>query len=305
MPISPVERFHIQATLSRLGNNPQAASERFFTVLFRLAPETKALFSGSSNRRMTKYTAMLSTFNKLKAVERIAPALIALGKRHQQYGVDAAWLQAGRSALLASLEAVEDGGLSSKEKASWEMALDEVLPLLEQGLGDSSNGLETASPSDPSDQPAIRDPQLLEALGGESAIYDIHLDFYRRFFEDDWLGRFFSGKHETLLAKRQTEFLIACMGGPNHYPGETPAIVHLHMFLTEEMLEIREIYLRAAILRAGISEDLCTRWLAVDRAFNSGIAKQSPDECVMRCKGQMPIIVPRPPGYKMPKVDAV
>jgi hemoglobin len=137
-------------------------------------------------------------------------------------------------------------------------------------------------------------------VGGYDAIYRIHLRFYEMMFEEPWLGRFFWGKHEGVLARKQTDFLVACLGGPHEYRGETPAIAHLHMFITEEMLDVRESLLRRAMAEAGLETALQGRWLRIDNAFRAAVAKRSPDECVMRCVGQVPIVAKRPADYRPP-----
>ena len=91
--------------------------------------------------------------------------------------------------------------------------------------------------------------------------------------------------------------MVAAFNGPNHYSGDTPAFVHMHMFITAEMADLCEQLLRQAILAQGLSATIADRWLKVDQSFRPGIVKQSIDECVMKCVGQFPLTAKKPAGY--------
>lgn len=107
-------------------------------------------------------------------------------------------------------------------------------------------------------------------------------------------GYFFGGKHRDVLREKQTQFMVAAFGGPNRYVGDTPAFVHMHMYIAEDMSDLRERMLRQEILDEGLGEQIADRWLKVDRAFRHGIVKKSVDECVMKCPGQRPIVARKP-----------
>lgn len=94
--------------------------------------------------------------------------------------------------------------------------------------------------------------------------------------------------------------MTAAFNGPNNYSGDTPAFVHMHMFITDEMADIRETLLRKAILAEGLSATIADRWLAVDQSFRRAIVKKSVDECVLKCAGQMPVVAEKPTNYTAP-----
>jgi hypothetical protein len=85
--------------------------------------------------------------------------------------------------------------------------------------------------------------------------------------------------------------MVGAFGGENLYKGDTPAFAHMHMFITDEMLDVRQEVLRKAILDEGLGEDIAAYWLQVDDSFRSGIVKKSVDECVMKCFGQFPVVI--------------
>lgn len=94
--------------------------------------------------------------------------------------------------------------------------------------------------------------------------------------------------------------MIAAFNGPNNYTGDTPAFVHMHMFITDEMLAVRNTLLKEAILAEGLSESIADRWLSVDHSFWRAIVKKSVDECVLKCVGQLPVVAKKPANYIAP-----
>ncbi len=65
--------------------------------------------------------------------------------------------------------------------------------------------------------------------------------------------------------------------GLTSIPGDTPAFIHMHMFITDEMADLREQILKQAILDEGLSSSIANRWLKVDESFRPGIVKKSID----------------------------
>jgi hypothetical protein len=88
--------------------------------------------------------------------------------------------------------------------------------------------------------------------------------------------------------------LLAEIGGPNRYTGDTPAFVHMHMFITDGMADLRKQILRQAILDERLSVSVAGRWLKVDQSFRPAIVKKSIDECVLKCVGQVPGTAEKP-----------
>jgi hypothetical protein len=94
--------------------------------------------------------------------------------------------------------------------------------------------------------------------------------------------------------------MLGCFGGENRYRGDTPAIAHMHMLVTDEMYDLRQFHLRRCILEEGLAPEIAERWIGVDGAFRRAIVRQSADQCVMRCFGQFPLVVEKPLGYPWP-----
>ena len=141
------------------------------------------------------------------------------------------------------------------------------------------------------------DKDLLIDVNGEQGVFNVHQRFYDVIFEEPWLGQFFYGKSKEALVNKQTKFMVAAFGGENLYTGDTPAFMHMHMLITEEMISLRQKVLRQAILDEGFSDSVADRWLKVDDSFTESIVKGGADECVMKCLGQMPVMAKKPNGY--------
>ncbi len=290
---------HLQPQVPRL-------SEAFYRRLFDLAPEIEGVFRPDPQARLAKFTNLLATLANLKHFEQIRPALRALGQRHLQYGVKNHDYGLGKRALLDALAEVEGARFTPELHDLWRDLLDMSIAVMVEGANaamQALGGAELIRTESGAGEAAVADSTLLAEVGGWEVIYQIHLAFYRELFDEPWLERFFWGKHEDVLARKQTDFLVACMGGPNHFRGETPAMSHMHMFITDEMLDVRETILRRAMTEAGLSPQIQARWLRIDNAFRPAIVKHSVDECVMRCVGQRPIVAKQPPDYRKPTLD--
>lgn len=94
-----------------------------------------------------------------------------------------------------------------------------------------------------------------------------------------WLSKFFTDKPQTLLENQQTDFMAFLIGGPNRYVGKTPKIAHQHMFITEELFELRRQMLSDAIKQNGINDELREEWLDADSALKKSLIKESVSEC--------------------------
>lgn len=293
----------IKSSVERLRPQSQQFSALFYESLFRRMPGLEGLFRDEPAVRLAKFTSMLSTFANARNFDKLIPAIRGLAKRHTGYGVHREHYQHSREAMLDALS----GGLGSEFtpelRSAWEKVLDMMIGVMEEAA--ESGSAHTPSPTavDVNSGPVLIDAGLLQAIGGRDVIERVHRRFYTTIFEDEWLGRFFWGKNREALVKKQTDFMTACFGGENRYEGETPAIAHMHMYITDEAADYREHLLREAILAEGISEAIADRWMAVESAFRKAIIKKSIDECVVRCVGQRPVKAPKPEGFPWPPVE--
>lgn len=288
-------RLRVRGSIDAIGNDINALSQRFYRHLLHDHPELSRLFPGDTAALNRKFFNMLAALKNVKHLEKIEASIHQLGERHAaQYAVLAEHFTPVREALLAALAEQLGEDFSDELRQAWSAVFDEVANVMRAGMA----GITPAAGA----TPALSgyDGELLADIGGEEVVLRIHKRFYDTLFEEPWLGKFFRGKHESVLARKQTEFMVAAFGGENRYSGDTPAFMHMHMLITEEQLEVREILLRNAIRSEGLGEDIVERWINVDRAFWPGLIKQSEDECVMKCFGQYPVVARKPEGYVPP-----
>jgi hemoglobin len=135
---------------------------------------------------------------------------------------------------------------------------------------------------------------LFEDLGGTNTLRKVHALFYDKLYQDPWLGKFFAGIDRSNLENQQTDFMTSAMGGPQIYRGSYPIPAHQHLFIPEELFNLRHSLLKRSIQEAGIPEHLAQKWLKIDAAFKSGLVKSSPNDCKGRFKTDPIIVIPKP-----------
>ena len=116
---------------------------------------------------------------------------------------------------------------------------------------------------------------LFEQVGGLPVLDHVHKVFYDKVYAHPWLGRFFDGHDQVSLERRQTQFMAEKMGGEVDYFGKGPAMAHRHMYITQELYDLRHELLRQSLEEVGVPEILRRRWLAIDYAFIRLIVKNS------------------------------
>jgi len=286
-------RLMVRDHIDRMGDDSNALSALFYSHLFRLQPSLRVVFNGGVPMLNRKFNSMISTFKNVKHLEKISAAIESMAERHVQYHIELAYFPLFRESLLLALRDLLTDAFTPELELAWATVFDEVSTIMTTTLAQHTE-LQHPSPKE------TDEADLLALIGGEVVVTSVHQRFYDAIYEDAFLGRFFHHRAKHLLVRKQTEFMVAAFGGPNHYRGEPPAFVHMHMYITAEMSAIRERYLRWAIMSEGLTEAVCEAWLKVDRSFHPSIEKDQVDDCVMRCWGQMPTVVQKPEGYEPP-----
>jgi hemoglobin-like flavoprotein len=291
----------IQKNLDELKDRLPEARVSFYEKLFLIDPSVKSIFSGIESLDHSKFVNMLSTLARAKNLDKIAIAIQSLGKRHANYGVSPYHFESVRQCLMAVLREFLGEQLTTEAQQAWCEVFDEVTGLmlkeitpLEYSQGNQKRVIKVANHAD---------SQLLDDIGGAECITPVHRRFYDWIFDDAWLGPFFYGKDKETLIRKQTEFMVSCFGGPSNFSGETPAIAHMHMFIDEEIFNLRQFHLHRCILEEGFSDEITERWIGVDESFRQAMVRSKLSECVVRCVGQMPISVKKPKAYPWPLIE--
>ncbi|TGD72649.1 group 1 truncated hemoglobin [Mangrovimicrobium sediminis] len=176
---------------------------------------------------------------------------------------------------------------AADEHAVWQQVFARTLAAMNQCLDELDSEADNDSGED----------DFLQQLGGRAVIDAVHRRLYDRLFDDAWIGQFFYGKSKTALVRKQTEFTLHYFGALADYTSEPPQRLHMHMYIDEEMFDIRHDYLKRSIEEEGVQESLKLLWLDFDESFRPSITKAGVETCVMRCPGQMPIVPRKPQDY--------
>lgn len=143
-------------------------------------------------------------------------------------------------------------------------------------------------------KPSQIDDAYFRELGGRAAIERVHIVFYDMLFVHPWLKGFFEGLDKGRLIAQQTDFMVSKLGGEQRYYGREPGPAHCHMFVTEEIFEVRHAMLGEAMEIAKLPTEVRALWLKRDYAMKRALVKQSPTECFGRYKTEATVIVPKP-----------
>jgi len=287
----------VRDSIEAIGDRSTQLSKLFYTRLFQLDPAMSDIFHGGVPMLNRKFINMLLTFKNARGIDALRPALESMASRHVGYRAEPAHFALFRDCLLYALGELLGEEFTAELRGSWERLYDEVAGIMSGWMQAHPEAFAAGTPA-----PTHVDLTLLQDVGGEDVVRRVHQRFYDSIYNDDYIGQFFFHRAKELVVRKQTEFMVAAFGGPNHYRGEPPAFLHMHMFITREISDIRNVYLRKAILGEGLSEDICERWMRVDNAFLPAIVKQSIDDCVMRVWGQGPFVIKKPAVYIPPRL---
>jgi hemoglobin-like flavoprotein len=110
----------VQASFAKVAPIADTAANLFYDRLFAIAPELRTLFPADLTEQKKKLMQMLGTaVTNLHQVEKILPAVQALGKRHAGYGVTAAHYAPVGAALLWTLEQGLGAEFTAPVKEAW------------------------------------------------------------------------------------------------------------------------------------------------------------------------------------------
>ncbi len=136
---------------------------------------------------------------------------------------------------------------------------------------------------------------IFEAVGGLPVMERVHKRFYDKAYAHPWLGQFFEGHSQEAIELRQTQFMAEKMGAKSVYPGRELPLAHRRMYISEELLTLRQALLREALEEEGVAEKLIIRWLKIDKAFWGKVGNASLEEFHrVDFKYEQPLIVEKP-----------
>ena len=69
--------------------------------------------------------------------------------------------------------------------------------------------------------------------------------------------------------------MTSALGGGNVYLGKLPVPAHKHMYITEELFDLRQQYLEEALNESNATQALKDKWNKIDEAFRNKLVKKS------------------------------
>ncbi len=113
---------------------PQAEElvRRFYEELYRRAPSVKPLFKNTTPKsQQTKLLAALKlVIENVRKPEALAPALIAMGERHQGYGALAEHYPVVASALIDTMKNMAGDAWTESIESAWSQALNVIAKIM-------------------------------------------------------------------------------------------------------------------------------------------------------------------------------
>jgi truncated hemoglobin YjbI len=126
--------------------------------------------------------------------------------------------------------------------------------------------------------------EQFEKIGGRSSLIRINKVFYDKVYEHPWLKHYFKEIPQQHIEDQQVDFMQKVLGGIDIYVGKTPATTHNHMFIPDELFDVRKQLLIEAFNETEANKELVNKWLNLDESFRRLIINESPNECKRRFK---------------------
>lgn len=140
--------------------------------------------------------------------------------------------------------------------------------------------------------------KIYETLQDREIIKKVNEIFYEKVYEHPWLSLFFQATPKEFITQQQTDFIVGCIGGPKKFSGRLPYNAHPHMYITDELFDLRKNLLTESLKEANAPEVLITSWLRIDESFRSVIVKSSVSECEGRWTTDEILSYPNPLARK-------
>lgn len=125
-----------------------------------------------------------------------------------------------------------------------------------------------------------------ERIGGRASLVHINKVFYDKIYQHPWLKHYFLEVPQQHIEDQQVDFMQKVLGGENLYVGKAPPVAHKHMFIPDELFEVRKSLLLEAFNETNAHQELVDKWLTLDESFRRLLVKKSPSECVARFKSE-------------------
>ena len=116
-------------------------------------------------------------------------------------------------------------------------------------------------------------------IGGRASLIAINKAFYDKVYQHPWLKLYFIEIPQQHIEDQQVDFMQKVLGGKNQYVGKAPPIAHSHMFIPDELFDVRKQLLLDAFSETNTHPELIAKWLNLDESFRRVLVKKSPAQC--------------------------
>ncbi len=140
--------------------------------------------------------------------------------------------------------------------------------------------------------------KVYENLRDKEIIRKVNEVFYEKVYEHPWLSLYFKDVTQEFITSQQTDFITGAAGGPSKFSGRMPSNAHPHMFITEELYDLRTQLLKEAMQEVNAPIELQDFWLKLDESFKNKIVKNSLSECEKRFTTDELLIFENPDTHK-------
>lgn len=141
-------------------------------------------------------------------------------------------------------------------------------------LNQSADSVPHEEASRPKDPPP--DMELWQALQDGKLMMEILQDFYGRVYKDELLSPYFHGITMQRSIEKVYSFFQQLMTGQKCYFGDRPKNAHHWMVISDETFKYREALMIECQRRAGLSEEMIRRWIAIENYYKHDIVKSEP-----------------------------
>jgi len=132
--VTPKQIALVQASWRDALDVSEVAAQLFYERLFALDPSLKPMFKGEMKEQGRKLIAMITVaVNGLARIETLVPAIQALGRRHDGYGVKDEHYETVAAALLWTLEQGLGKGFNAEVRQAWVMAYGLLAATMQSG----------------------------------------------------------------------------------------------------------------------------------------------------------------------------
>jgi len=116
------------------------AAEMLYGRLFEVAPQLRSLFPENITEQKRKLMAMMATaVDGLGDLDRLVPAVKALGARHSAYGVSTEHYAIVKDVLLWTLERGLGEALTPDVKSAWSQVYDVLAATMQAGAAEAKS----------------------------------------------------------------------------------------------------------------------------------------------------------------------